>query len=69
MELVGLDARISIRADQLVTRYFLSYHLAVADALIAATALKYNLPLLSKNQRDFQFMREIGLNLLPYPTT
>jgi len=65
LELVGLDARISARADELITRYFLSHNIAVPDALIAATALAYNLPLLTKNQRDFRFLP--GLKLLPYP--
>ena len=69
LELVGLDAQISTRADQLVTQYFLSHRLAVADALIAATAIEYNLPLLSKNQKDFRFLDQAGLKLLPYPTT
>ena len=68
-QVIGLDNNISRRADKLVTRYHLGYRLAVADALIAATALEYDLPLLSKNQRDFQFLKEVGLNLLPYPTT
>ena len=67
LELVGLDAQIATRADQLVTQYFLSHRLAVADALIAATAIVYELPLLSKNQKDFRFLKEAGLQLLPYP--
>lgn len=66
-ELVGLDAQISNQADQLITQYFLSHHLAVADALIAATVLVYELPLLTRNQRDFRFIPR--LQLLPYPTT
>lgn len=66
LTLVGVDAQISTRADQLVTRYFLSNNMAVPDALIAATALVYDLPLLTKNQRDFRFIP--GLQLLPYPT-
>ena len=68
LELVGLDAQIATRADQLVTQYFLSHRLAVADALIAATAIVYELPLLSKNQKDFRFLDKAGLQLLPYPT-
>ncbi|RYE90650.1 MAG: type II toxin-antitoxin system VapC family toxin [Cytophagaceae bacterium] len=65
LELVGLDAQIATQADKLVTAYFLSHKIAVPDALIAATALVYDLPLLSKNQRDFRFIP--GLKLLPYP--
>ena len=69
LNLVGLDARISTRADQLVTHYFLSHSLVVADALIAATVIEYDLPLLSKNQKDYRFLDKAGLQLLPYPTT
>ncbi len=67
LNLVGLDARIATRADELVTKYFLSHKLVVADALIAATAIEYDLPLLSKNQKDYRFLDKDGLQLLPYP--
>ena len=67
-QVLALDEAISRRADELVRRYYLGYNLEIPDALIAATAIEYNLPLLSKNQRDFQFMDESGLQLLPYPT-
>lgn len=66
LELVGLDAQISAKADQLVTQFYLS-NMSVPDALIAATAPVYDLPLLTRNQRDFRFIP--GLVLLPYPTT
>jgi hypothetical protein len=48
-----------------MTTYCLSHGLLIADALIAATAIALNLPLLSKNQRDYRFIE--GLNLLSYP--
>ena len=35
------------------------------DALIAATALEYGAPFITKNQRDYRFIN--GLNLLAYP--
>ena len=66
LALVGLDAQISAKADQLVTQHYLSNNMSVQDALIAATALVYDLPLLTKNVRDFRFIP--GLVLLPYPT-
>ena len=65
-ELVERDAQISPNADQLVIQCYLSNKEAVQDALIAATALVYDLSLLTKNQRGFQHLS--GLNLLPYPT-
>jgi predicted nucleic acid-binding protein len=37
----------------------------MSDALIAATSMINNFPLLTKNQSDYRFIPEI--NLLPYP--
>lgn len=66
-QVIALDGDISRRADELVSRYYLAYNLEIPDALIAATAIVYELPLLSKNQKDFRFLKEAGLQLLPYP--
>ena len=35
------------------------------DGLIAATAIIFNYPFITKNQRDYRFIQ--NLNLLPYP--
>ncbi|NLF95992.1 MAG: type II toxin-antitoxin system VapC family toxin [Candidatus Riflebacteria bacterium] len=43
----------------------LSHNLLIADALIAATAITLQIPLISKNQKDFRYIEE--LSLLPYP--
>jgi predicted nucleic acid-binding protein len=64
-QVLTLTSQISDRATQLLQDYFLSHGLLIADALIAATAIENNIPLLSKNQRDFRFIKE--LNLLAYP--
>jgi predicted nucleic acid-binding protein len=64
-QVLTLTSQISDRATQLLQDYFLSHGLLIADALIAATAIENQIPLISKNQRDFRFMPE--LNLLPYP--
>lgn len=66
LTLVPITEEISTQADQLVTKFCLGNGLKLADALIAATALVYNAPLLTKNQRDFRFIP--SLQLLPYPT-
>lgn len=62
-EVVLIDQSISSRAVDLIRQYRLSHGLLLADGLIAATALGGNLPILTKNQRDFQFIE--GLQLLP----
>ncbi|MDM8560834.1 type II toxin-antitoxin system VapC family toxin [Candidatus Parabeggiatoa sp. HSG14] len=63
--LLNLNENISKKADKLLLKYRLSHGLLIADALIAATAITWNYPLASKNQRDYRFIPE--LNLLPYP--
>jgi predicted nucleic acid-binding protein len=46
-------------------QYNRSHGLLIADALIAATALSIQAPLLTANRRDFDFIE--GLALFPYP--
>lgn len=64
-QVVRLAEAISDRSVQLLRRYRLSHGLLIADALIAATALTFEMPLVTKNQRDYRFIEE--LQLLPYP--
>jgi predicted nucleic acid-binding protein len=45
----------------LVRKYSLSHQLKLADALIGATALTYDLPLYTYNTRDFKFIPNIML--------
>ena len=63
-QILQLSENISIKAEQLVRIYYLSHGLVIADALIAGTAIEFQIPLLSKNQRDYCFIQD--LNLLPY---
>ncbi|MDB9494425.1 type II toxin-antitoxin system VapC family toxin [Spirulina major CS-329] len=61
----NLNENISKIAIQLMQNYNLSYNLLIPDALIAATAISENIPLLSKNQKDYRFIS--NLDLLSYP--
>jgi predicted nucleic acid-binding protein len=63
--IVKMNEPISDSAVELLRRYRLSHGLLIADALIAATALSMNIPLVTKNQRDYRFIA--GLRLLTYP--
>ncbi|ACB49934.1 hypothetical protein cce_0583 [Crocosphaera subtropica ATCC 51142] len=60
-----LNQEISDLGIQLMQEYYLSHGLMIPDSLIAATAIDYNIALLSKNQRDYCFIP--SLNLLHYP--
>ena len=63
--LLKLTEPISDHAVDLLRQYNLSHGLLMPDALIAATALEYGAPFITKNQRDYRFIN--GLNLLAYP--
>lgn len=64
-QIAQLDETISSKAVALLQQYRLSHGLLIADSLIAATAVAWEMPLISKNQRDYKFVSE--LELLPYP--
>lgn len=61
---LALSEDISARAVGLIRQYRLSHGLLLADALIAATVLSLDIPLATKNYRDFQFIA--GLRLTTY---
>ncbi|NWF63322.1 MAG: type II toxin-antitoxin system VapC family toxin [Chloroflexi bacterium] len=64
-EVLPINDQISQLAVELLKKYHLSHGLLSADALIAATAIEYDLEFITKNQRDYRFIAE--LNLLAYP--
>ena len=64
-DVITIDPPISDKAVDLLRLYRLSHGLLIADGLIAATAIIWNYPFISKNQRDYRFIQ--NLNLLPYP--
>ncbi len=63
--ILKINESISDQAVELLRQYRLSQGLLIPDALIAATALSLDIPLLTKNQSDYRFIT--GVNLLPYP--
>ncbi|MGH8479283.1 MAG: type II toxin-antitoxin system VapC family toxin [Gammaproteobacteria bacterium] len=62
--LIGLGQDVGNHAERLFRQYRLSHGLMIPDCLIAATAIALNLPLATKNRRDFLFID--GLMLRPY---
>jgi hypothetical protein len=59
--IVEMPAEVIDVARQLIKLYSLSHGLRLADALIAATALVYELDLLTDNVKDFRFIPELQL--------
>jgi|SRR3989338_9882856 len=64
-KIISLNETIGNKSVELLRQYRLSHSLLIADALIAATSLTINSPLLTKNQKDYQFIK--GLEMLSYP--
>jgi len=56
-----INEEISQMAVNLVEQFCLSHKLDIDDALIAATAIYYNLPLFTLNTKDFKFLPNLKL--------
>lgn len=63
-EIITTNKTIIDKSIELLKNYRLSHGLLIADALIAATALTMNVSLLTKNKKDYQFIKD--LKLIPY---
>lgn len=58
---IYVTEQISLLARDLIYEYSSTHGLLLADALIAATSLQNNLPLLTFNKKHFQFITELKL--------
>lgn len=59
--IIHLSDAISEEAFNLQQTYHFPYHLKLADALIAATALAHNSTLVTQNVKDFTFISKIKI--------
>jgi len=48
-------------AREILDRYTLSHNMKIMDALIAATAIQFNLQLFTLNRKDFHYLAQITL--------
>ena len=65
LKILPIQPEISTYSIQLLAQYYLSHDLDFHDALIAATAIHYDLELYTLNIRDFIFIP--NLNLYHFP--
>ncbi|MFH5832800.1 PIN domain-containing protein [Halalkalibaculum sp. DA384] len=63
-EIIQLDSSVSQTAVEFFENYRLSHGVLIPDMFIASTALFLDIPLLSKNRKDFRFID--GLEMLKY---
>jgi predicted nucleic acid-binding protein len=60
-DVVDIDIATSKLAASLIENYKLSHNLQIPDAIIAATAVTYQIPLYTYNMKDFAFIPDIKL--------
>ena len=60
-DIIQIDKIISEKAIELIENFKLSHGLQIPDAIIAATAIVYDIPLFTYNIRDFNFIPQIIL--------
>lgn len=60
-EIIQLSKSTSEKAVDLFQKYRLSHGVLIPDMLIASTAMILNIPLLSKNRKDFRFIKSLEL--------
>jgi len=63
--IVPLNESVSARASFLIEEHALAHSLHLADALIAATALEFGLPLLTANDRHYRCIQGLELKVCP----
>jgi predicted nucleic acid-binding protein len=64
-QVIPVTPAITQKSIELLHDYNLSHGLLIPDSLIASTALTIRLPLMTRNQKDFQFIP--NLILVPPP--
>ena len=62
LQIIHVDSEISEVAVDLVEKYSKNFHLQIPDAIIAATALVYEIELFTYNLKDFKFIKDIRLH-------
>lgn len=60
-KILFINEEISLKAMFYIERHYLSHSLQLADGLIGATALVYDLPLLTGNIRHYRAIKELSL--------
>jgi predicted nucleic acid-binding protein len=59
--ILHFNTDVSALTIEYINRFKLSHHLQIPDAIIAASAVTFNLPLFTYNLKDFQFIPDIRL--------
>ena len=61
-KIIYISEEISIKAIFYVEKHYLSHSMQLADALIGATAVSYDVPLLTGNDKHYKIVKEIRIS-------
>ena len=56
-----ISEEISVKAMFFVEQHYLSHSIQLADALIAATAVAYGLPILTSNDKHYKILKDLQI--------
>jgi predicted nucleic acid-binding protein len=62
-QILDIHQEVIALAKQIVEKYGLSHNMKIMDALIAATAMTYDLELMTLNHKHFQFLLQLKLTV------
>lgn len=60
-KILYISEEISVKAMFFVEEHYLSHSIQLADALIAATAIAYGLPILTGNDKHYKILKSLQL--------
>jgi tRNA(fMet)-specific endonuclease VapC len=61
LHVLEIDSSICRLFLQLMEKYSLSHNLTLPDAILAATAIRHDIPLYTLNLKDFKYMKGLQL--------
>jgi predicted nucleic acid-binding protein len=61
-KIIYISEEISSKAIFFVEKHYLSHSMQLADALIGATAISYDMPLLTGNDKHYNIVKEIRIS-------
>ena len=64
-QVLNMNQQIMMLAKQLMEKYYLSHNMRMMDALIASTAMIYDLELMTLNRKDFIYLKQLNLTKPP----
>jgi predicted nucleic acid-binding protein len=60
-DVLTMNHEIVSLARGILDRYTLSHNMKIMDALIAATVMRYDIPLFTLNTKDFRYLEQVDL--------